>query len=126
VAVLVDTSVLIDHLRGDARATARLMAAVDAGHDLWSVAVVRTEILAGARPREREAIARLFDQLRWLDVTVEVADAAGRHAAQFIRSHGTIDTVDYLIAAGTEQLAAELLTTNMRDFPMFPELRPAY
>ena len=125
-AVLLDTSVLIDHLRGDERAVARLRSAVAAGEELWSVTVVRTEILAGARPKERVQIGRLFAQLRWLDVTPELADAAGRLAAEYLRSHRTIDTVDYLIAAGAQQLDAQLLTRNVRHFPMFDGLRPAY
>lgn len=123
---MVDTSVLIDHLRGDQRAVARLQAAVERGDELWSVTPVRSEILAGARPEEEVLIGSLLGQLRWLDVTVELADAAGRLAATFLRSHRGVDTVDYLVAAGTQALGAELLTLNIRHFPMFPELEPAY
>ena len=88
--------------------------------------MVRTEILAGARSGEEERIGRLLGLLRWLDVTPELADAAGRLAATYLRSHSGIDTIDYLIAAGVEQLGAELLTLNVRHFPMFPSLAPAY
>jgi len=123
---MVDTSVLIDHLRGDQRAVGRLQAAVQRGDELWSVTPARTEILAGARPEEEAVIGTLLAQLRWLDVTVELADAAGRLAARFLRSHRGVDTVDYLVAAGTQALGAELLTLNIRYFPMFPELEPAY
>jgi len=123
---MVDTSVLIDHLRGDQRAVGRLRAAVERGDELWSVTPARTEILAGARPEEEAVIGTLLAQLRWLDVTVELADAAGRLAARFLRSHRGVDTVDYLVAAGTQALGAELLTLNIRHFPMFPELEPAY
>ncbi len=122
----VDTSVLIDHLRGDQRAVHRLRDAVEAGDELWSVTPVRTEILAGARSSEQVQIATLLGQLRWIDVTVELADAAGRLAATFLRSHPGVDTVDYLIAAGTEAVGARLLTLNVRHFPMFAGLEPAY
>ena len=124
--VVVDTSVLIDHLRGDARATRLLRDVVGAGDELWSVTPARTEILAGARPGELSAIERLFDQIRWLDVTKDVADAGGRLAAQYLRSHSGVDTVDYLIAAGVERLGARLLTLNVRHFPMLKDLEPAY
>jgi len=126
VQLVVDSSVLIDHLRGLPDAVQRLQAAVETGDELWSVSVVRTEVLAGARPAEVEPIQRLFDQLRWLDVTPELADSAGGLASRFLRSHPGIDTADFLVAAGTEQLAARLLTQNVRHFPMFPGLRPAY
>ena len=124
--LLVDTSVLIDHLRGLGPAVDRLKAALDAGDELWSFTVVRTEILAGARPAEEEPIARLFGLIRWLDVTPELADAAGRLASTYLRSHPGVDTVDYLIAAGAEHLGAKLLTLNIRHFPMFPSLHRAY
>jgi predicted nucleic acid-binding protein len=123
---VVDTSVLVDHLRGDERAIARLQDLVESGAELWSVTVVRTEVLAGAYESERAAIAELFRQLRWLDVTDDLADAAGRIASEYLRSHRSIDTVDYLIAAGARQLEAEVLTMNVRHFPMFSGLRPAY
>lgn len=125
-AFIVDTSVLVDHLRGDERAIGRLRDLVEAGDDLWSVTIVRTEILAGAYERERAAIEQLFRQLRWLDVTDDLADAAGRMASEYLRSHRSIDTVDYLVAAGSRQLDAEVLTMNVRHFPMFAGLRPAY
>ncbi len=124
--LVVDTSVLIDHLRGDDRAVRRLRTAVEAGDELWSLSVVRTEILAGARPEEMASISALLDRLRWMDVTVEIADSAGRLAGRFLRSHSGVDTVDYLIAACVQKLDAELLTLNVRHFPMLPELSPAY
>jgi len=126
VLFLVDTSVLIDHLRGDERALSRLRTALEGGDELWSVSVVRTEILAGARPSETEAIHRLLGQLRWLDVTTELADEAGILASTYLRSHTGVDTVDYVVAAAAMKLDARLLTQNVRHFPMFPELEPAY
>lgn len=126
VLLVIDASVLVDHLRGRTEATDRLRAAVEAGDELWSVSPVRTEILAGAQPDEFPLVEALFGQLRWLEVTVELADAAGRLAARYLRSHSGIDTVDYLIAAGVEQLGASLLTLNVRHFPMIKELAPAY
>jgi predicted nucleic acid-binding protein len=126
VLLMVDTSVLIDHLRGDARAVQRLRSAVLSGDELWSATVVRSEILAGARPGEAASISALLDQLQWMDITVDVADSAGRLAARFLRSHSGVDTIDYLIAACVQKLDARLLTLNVRHFPMFPDLEPAY
>jgi predicted nucleic acid-binding protein len=37
-----------------------------------------------------------------------------------------VDPVDYVIAATAEMLNAELWTTNVNHFPMFPDLRSAY
>jgi predicted nucleic acid-binding protein len=126
VRLLVDTSVLIDQLRGDPRAAQVLMDAAQRKDELWSVAVVRTEVLAGMRKGEERRTNALLDALRWQDVTVEIADRAGEMARLYLRSHSGVDTVDYLVAAASELLGAGLLTCNVKHFPMLSGLKPAY
>lgn len=89
------------------------------------MAPVRTEILAGARAAEQDAVALLFSALRRLDVTTEVADRAGALEARYLRAHPGIDTVDLLLAAGAELLDAPLLTLTVRHLPMLPGLARA-
>lgn len=124
--VLLDTSVLIDQLRGDARAVALLTASAQRGDELWSVTVVSTEVLAGMRRGEERGTQARLDALRWQDVMIDVADRARELAAKYLRSHRGLDTVDYLVAAAAEKLGARLLTQNVRHFPMFTNLKPAY
>jgi predicted nucleic acid-binding protein len=124
--LVIDTSVLIDHLRGDERATGLLVELAGGDDELWSVAVVRTEILAGMRRGEERATLGLLDALEWQDVTIEVADRAGQLARRYLKSHPGVDTVDYLIAAATQLLGGRLLTQNTKHFPMFTGLKPAY
>lgn len=123
---VIDSSVLIDHLRGDPRATRMLVAAVRQEHELWSATVVRTELLAEMRSAEEASTHLLLAQLRWQDLTVEIADQAGTMARRYLRSHRGVDTVDYVIAATTMSLGAELKTLNVKHFPMFAGLRRAY
>jgi predicted nucleic acid-binding protein len=123
---LIDTTVLIDHLRGAAEARALLVDGVRNGVEFWSSVVVRTEVLAGTRSAETHATTQLLGLLRWLEITAELADRAGALARIYLKSHRSIDTVDYLIAASALELNADLKTTNARHFPMFPRLRPAY
>ena len=123
---LIDTCVLIDHLRGDSAALAMLESGIEGDVELWSVVVVRTEVLAGMRASDQRATQRLLNQLRWLDVTRALADRAGELARKFLRSNRGIDTVDYLIAAAAQSIPAELKTTNVKHYPMFPGLTSAY
>jgi predicted nucleic acid-binding protein len=126
VKLLIDTSVLVDHLRGKPAAVTLLQQAVARGDELHSVVVVRTEILAGMRARERAATLALFDALVWQPVTVELADRAGELAHRYLRSHPGVDTVDYLVAAAAQLLGAELRTLNVKHYPMFPGLAAPY
>lgn len=124
--VVVDSSVLIDILRGDPRAASVLADHVRAGDEVWGVVVTRTEVLAGMRSAEREPTQRLLDQPLWLEVDGELADEAGRLWRRNRRAHAGIGLADYLIAAGVQRLGARLLTRNVRHFPMLPDLAPAY
>jgi predicted nucleic acid-binding protein len=125
-AVVVDTSVLVDHLRGDARARDALLSARAQGSDLAASVLTRIELLAGVRPRERHELEALFTVLRWIDVDPEIADRAGALANSYLASHRDIDTVHYVIAATAEALGAELLTKNVKHFPMIAGLRALY
>jgi predicted nucleic acid-binding protein len=55
-----------------------------------------------------------------------VARTPAALAREHRRAHSGIDDADYLIAATALLLDAELLTTNVRHFPMLEGLSPAY
>lgn len=124
--VLIDTPIIVDHLRGDERAVRLLTDLFEQEERVWSATPTRTEILAGIRPRERNPMADLFEILSWVEIDTTVADAAGVLAQRYRSSHSGIDTTDYLIAAAAESIGARLVTLNVKHFPMFPALEPAY
>jgi predicted nucleic acid-binding protein len=122
--MLFDTSVLIAHLRGDPRAT-ELLVSVPTMDRLASV-MARVEIEGGMRSGERVSVAGLMDGMRLVSVTDAIARRAGEHLRRFRRSHSGIDLVDYVVAATAEAYDVPLLTLNVRHFPMFRELKPAF
>jgi Predicted nucleic acid-binding protein, contains PIN domain len=121
--VLVDTSVLIDFLRGVDAARAVLERAIG---ELHASEITRLEVLAGMRPEEEAATRRLFKALIWHDVDVRVAETAGELGRRWLPSHHTIDGADLAIAATAVLLDARLITRNVRHFPMFDDLHPPY
>jgi hypothetical protein len=123
---LLDTSVAIDHLRGSPPAAELLSSLIEAEESLLASEVVRFELLAGVREKEVKALEQFFSALSWVPVGEEVARAAGSLAQRHRRAHSGIDAADYLIAATALLLDAELLTTNVRHFPMLPGLKSAY
>jgi predicted nucleic acid-binding protein len=118
---LFDTSVLIAHLRGDERAT-QLLTSVTNEERLASV-LARVEVEGGMRSGERSQVASLFSVIRLLPVTDAIARRAAEHLRRYRRSHSGIDLVDYVVAATAELHDAELVTLNVRHFPMFRGLR---
>jgi len=108
--LLVDTDVLIDHLRGT-RAFAPQAERVS-----YST-VTRAELFAG-RASQESAVRTLLEPFRELAVDRAVAELGGR----IRREHG-VRIADALIAATALVHDLELLTRNVRDFAPVPSLR---
>ena len=124
--ILIDTSVLIDHLRGDEAAQRALANAAQQGERLASSVVSRVEVLAGMRPEEEPPTRRLLSALDWISVDDEIAERAGVLANRFLRSHPGVDPVDFIVAATAEIHDAILWTRNVKHFPMISDLAPPY
>jgi predicted nucleic acid-binding protein len=123
---LLDTSVAVDHLRGSQPAVKLLTGVVDDEDTIVASEVVRFELIAGVRDGEIDSLERFFTALSWVAVDENISRTAGLLARRYRKAHSGIDAADYLIAATAIVLDAELLTTNVRHFPMLEGLRPAY
>lgn len=123
--VLLDSSVLIDVLRGRPEAVAYLDR-TRAATALVSVTPVRTEVLGGIRSDGVRVTLDLLREIHWLDVTIDLADVAAGLSRRFRPAHSGVGVVDYLVAAGSIHIDAGLATMNVRHFPMFPGLERPY
>jgi predicted nucleic acid-binding protein len=119
---LLDTTIAVDHLRGEPAAVGLLATVIDTGEVLAASELIRFELLAGIRDKELGAFEEFCSALRWAQVTEDVTRVGGRLARRYRRSHSGIGPVDYLIAATAIVIDADLLTTNVRHFPMFAGL----
>lgn len=120
-AHLLDTGILIRHLRGNT-VYAALLERLAADGPLLISAFARVEILQGMRDHERRATMALLDALITVPLDQEGADVAGEWLRAY-RSRGiTLGGPDAVIAAAAFTSRATLVTTNRRHFPM-PELR---
>jgi predicted nucleic acid-binding protein len=121
--VLLDTSVLVDVLRGS-------QPAVDWLASLQEVPscseLTRAEVLRGVRSPERSRTDRLLGSLRWVAVDEPISRRGGELGRRYRRSHQGLSIVDFLIAGTAQLVDAELATANIRHYPMFPGLTPPY
>jgi len=122
---MIDTSVLIDYLRGH-QGAAELLEQERAAGPLHASEITRLEILAGMRPAEEHGTRLLLSTLVWHPVDAEVAEEAGALGRQWLPSHHTIDSADLAIAATAIVNGSSLLTRNIRHFPMFVDLNLPY
>jgi predicted nucleic acid-binding protein len=122
---LVDTDVLIDLLRGVPAARDRFARELGKG-PVYASVITRAEVLAGMRPGEEQRTHAELGALAWLHVDATIADRAGALSRRHRDDAPGIGLPDYLIAATVDLLGLTLLTRNVKHFPMFKRLRPAY
>jgi predicted nucleic acid-binding protein len=122
-SVVLDTSVLVDHLRASAPAT-EYLAGLDTRPSCSEIS--RIEVIQGLRSAERAAADKLFALIAWVPVSETVARRAGKLGRRWRRSHPGIGVADLAIAATAEQIDADLATRNLKHFPMFKGLRAPY
>ncbi|MGH3092838.1 MAG: type II toxin-antitoxin system VapC family toxin [Gaiellaceae bacterium] len=120
-AVLLDTTVIIDFLRGREGAR-RFLSNVEAAEDTaYTCAINVEETVRGLRPQEEEKARALFAGLRTAPLGTEEGWRAGEwRREQAARGH-TLAQADCLVAAAALSLGARLATGNPKDFP-FAEL----
>ncbi len=115
--VLLDSTVLIDYLRGRP-VISRVRALRAAGDVACTCAINVDEIVRGLQPNETGRAMALFDGLVILPLGREEGERAGAWRREFARRGQTLTQADCLVAAAAYCASARLATGNPRDFPM--------
>ena len=115
--LLLDTTVLIDALRGRP-AAARVAGLRRSGTEPWTCAISVEEIWRGLHPGEELSARRLFNGLR----LAPLGAAEGMRAGSWRRAYAvrgvTLHQADCLVAAAAVGIGAAVATANVDDFPM--------
>jgi predicted nucleic acid-binding protein len=114
---LLDSTVLIDYLRGRP-VVERVRSLRDDDDTAATTAINVEEIVRGLRPKERRAAGRLFAGLLVVPIRAQEGWQAGDWRRQFAARGITLAQADCLIAAAARTNRAVLATGNPDDFPM--------
>lgn len=114
---VVDTDIVLDHFHGHHAAMDYFAQMLAAGETLAISVVTLAEVTAGMRPEELERTERLFRLFRVLDVNEAIARQAGSYLHEFRKSH-LLELGDALIAATAKHHGAEVITRNLKHYPM--------
>jgi predicted nucleic acid-binding protein len=117
VPVLLDTTVLIDVLRGRSAAQ-RLLRLRSSGEVPFVCCVNVEEIWRGLRPGDEEDAGRLLQGLRLAELGLVEGQRAGRWRREAAARGTTLSQADSLIAAAALGVGARLATGNPKHFPM--------
>ena len=121
--VVLDTTVVIDHLRDAALTQTWFATLTDAP---FCSEVTRVEVMQGLRSHERSVAENFLAGLDWVPVNEPIARLAGELGRRYRRSHSGIGVVDLIVAGTAVHLGAQLATANVRHYPMFPRLQAPY
>jgi len=118
VRLLLDTSVLIDALRG--RGAGERLRELRAGgaSTPWICVINVEELYRGVREVEETALGRFLGGFRLAPLGREEAELAGRWRRDFAQRGVTLGQADCLIAAAATGIGASLVTGNPKHFPM--------
>jgi predicted nucleic acid-binding protein len=116
--ILLDTSVMFDHLNGRLGRTEYLERLIDQGHLLACCPVNITEVYSGLRPGEETKTKEFLNSLEFFPITPEIAMRAGLLWRDLRLKGHTLSFTDVIIAATAIANSLTLLTHNRKHFPM--------
>jgi predicted nucleic acid-binding protein len=116
--ILLDSSVIFDHLDGRFGRTEFLDQLIVQGHVIACCPVIITEVYAGLRPGEEDRTGAFLNSLEYLPVTPEIARQAGLLRRDWRKKGQTLSYADVTIAAVALSNKVPLLTDNRKHFPM--------
>ena len=116
--LLLDSTVIFDHLNARNGRTELLEQLIDQGHVLACCPVNITEVYAGLRAGEEQGTGGFLDVLKCLAVTPEIAKQAGLLRRDWRAKGHTLSYTDVTIAAIAIANQSLLLTDNRKHFPM--------
>ena len=117
--LVVDTSILIDKLRGR-RKWDSFLENLDGGAELYLPSIVIFELFSGLSSKKAQISLKIFNFRKFfseIDLTFEIAKRAGEMNRDIA---GNLDLPDYIIAATAIEIGAQVVTLNKKHFSKIP------
>jgi predicted nucleic acid-binding protein len=118
--LILDSTFVIDHLRGDQGARDRWHRMFEAGDQPVLTEVVVCEVRTGLRESDEDILERFLLPTEFVQPDRETAMLAGRWRAEIKETGRTLGLPDALIAAAAFHLGGIVVTRNGRDFALTP------
>lgn len=119
--LVIDTSILIDYLRGGEKWEEIIKQVKDEG-EFFLPTIVIFELFSGQSTNDPEIVKKIMDIIRFcqkVDLSEEIAKRAGQIYRDVTK---TIDVPDYIIAATALEIGATVITINKKHFQQIPKL----
>ncbi len=121
--LLFDTDVLIEYLRGKEEAKAYIDSIQDV---IYMSSITMAELYAGVRKGAESRKLEIFvETFEVISLNRTIAKMGGLFRNQYNSSHG-IGLADALIAATAKEIDAQVITFNIKHFPMLDNVIKPY
>ena len=120
--LIIDSSVLIDHLRGGKTSTLFFQKAEAAQAELFIPTIVVFELFSGQSTKNQQVsvkISKLIEQFKRIDLNEKIAITAGELYRDLNKN---IDPEDCIIASSALTVGASVATLNKKHFTQIPNL----
>lgn len=122
--LVVDTSVLIDHLRGG-KILQQILDQLSEDDELFISSIVFFELFSGKSSAKKLVAAKIYNLVKNFQ-KIELDDDIARRAGELNRDvTAKLEVPDYIIAASALNIGAAVLTLNQKHFRQIPHL-PLY
>ncbi len=122
-AILIDTDILIDYLKGEKQSVVFLEKIKG---PLLISSINAAELYSGVKKGKEESILELFlKAFQIIPVSIEIAKSGGLYYRDFKKSHN-IGLADAVIAATVDIMECDLATLNKKHYPMFNNVLVPY
>ncbi len=115
---LLDTTVLIDYLKGCDDVVDKIKGLAKSGAILGCCCVNITELYRGLREKEKAGADKLISHLHYFEITPKIARTAGEYQNEYAKKGITLSLADVIIGTVAFANKAILLTANIKHYPM--------
>lgn len=123
--LVIDSSILIDHLRGGSKFDLFLTKQRINESRLFIPTIVIFELFSGKSTKKTSIIHEISDLLRYFQ-RIDLNESIAKKAGELYRDIGShIDPVDYIIAASALEIGGTVVTLNKKHFAQIQNL-PIY
>lgn len=119
--LVVDTSIIIDKLRGGTKWD-DFLSTLDSNVELYLPSIIIFELFSGLSSKKTVASKKISEIRKYfteVDLTPEIAKRAGEMNRDMKDS---LDLPDYIIAATAMEIGAQVVTLNQKHFQKIPGL----
>lgn len=119
--IVVDTSILIDHLRGGS-VWRKVVMEIREDTQLYVPTIIFFELFSGQSTKDPDIVSRIYSLLvnfQRIDLNEDIAKLAGQ---LFRDNKKKLEVQDNIIAATALQLGGSVLTLNRKHFETIPNL----